>query len=75
MEPVATVNQPRKPFLEEIVWGSVLFLFGIPIAGFLAVPYTPLHWQTLAFSIFYFCISITGITAGWCHTLETRQQS
>ncbi|PHH88490.1 hypothetical protein CDD83_7456 [Cordyceps sp. RAO-2017] len=55
----------------RVNWRSVLFVFGIPLAGLALAPGTPLRWPTLLFSLVFYSISITGITAGyhrlWAH--------
>ncbi|KJZ70902.1 Acyl-CoA desaturase [Hirsutella minnesotensis 3608] len=55
----------------NINWRGVVFVFGIPLAGLLLAPSTPLRWQTFVFSAICYSIAITGITAGyhrlWAH--------
>ncbi|EQL02548.1 acyl-CoA desaturase [Ophiocordyceps sinensis CO18] len=64
---VSRVRETR----DKINWRSVLFVFGIPVAGFLAALSTPLRWQTFVLSVVCFAGAITGITAGyhrlWAH--------
>lgn len=55
--------QPKSAYA-KINWRSVFFVFGIPLAGFLAAPSTPLRWQTFALSAVCYAAAITGITAG-----------
>ncbi|PGH16699.1 hypothetical protein AJ79_01572 [Helicocarpus griseus UAMH5409] len=55
----------------RIHWLYMTQLVFIPLAGFIQAYWLPLHWQTAAFSVFYFYITGICITAGyhrlWAH--------
>ncbi|MCJ1225766.1 stearoyl-CoA 9-desaturase [Toensbergia leucococca] len=74
---------PKKPHITEspitksnwykhVNWLNVYLIVGIPFYGMIQAFWTPLRWQTLAFSVAYYFMTGLGITAGyhrlWAHT-------
>ncbi|CZR63905.1 probable delta-9 fatty acid desaturase [Phialocephala subalpina] len=60
---------------EHIAWINVIFVAGIPLAGFYTAFYTPLLWKTAIWGLIYYFMTGLGITAGyhrlWSHTSFT----
>ena len=66
---------PKKPHITEspitksnwykhVNWLNVYLIVGIPFYGMIQAFWTPLRWQTLAFSVAYYFMTGLGITAG-----------
>lgn len=75
--------EPKKPHIADtrmtygnwwlhVNWLNVVLIVGVPLLGFLAAFWTPLHWRTLLFAVVYYFATGLGITAGyhrlWAHT-------
>lgn len=62
----------RKNWYKHVNWLNVVLIVGIPITGLIASIWTPLKWQTAAWSVIYYFATGLGITAGyhrlWAHT-------